>query len=80
MKLTLNFSILISFIITSIFTINYSNAQTAGISEGIEEIVVTARKKEENIQETALSVSALSARDIENRVPTDIREDRKSVV
>ncbi len=74
MKLTLNFIILISFIITSIFTINYSNAQTAGISEGIEEIVVTARKKEENIQETALSVSALSARDIENRVPTDIRD------
>ena len=74
MKLTLNFIILISFIITSIFTINYSNAQTAEVSEGIEEIVVTARKKEENIQETALSVSALSARDIENRVPTDIRD------
>ncbi len=74
MKLISNFTILISFIITSIFTINYANAQTAGISEGIEEIVVTARKKEENIQETALSVSALSARDIENRVPTDIRD------
>ena len=74
MKLISNFIILISFIITSIFTINYANAQTAGISEGIEEIVVTARKKEENIQETALSVSALSARDIENRVPTDIRD------
>ena len=74
MKLILKFNILISFIITSFFTINYSNAQTAGISEGIEEIVVTARKKEENIQETALSVSALSARDIENRVPTDIRD------
>ncbi|MED5437311.1 MAG: TonB-dependent receptor, partial [Pseudomonadota bacterium] len=74
MKLISNFTILISFIITSIYTINYANAQTAGISEGIEEIVVTARKKEENIQETALSVSALSARDIENRVPTDIRD------
>ena len=51
MKLISNFTILLSFIITSIFTINYANAQTAGISEGIEEIVVTARKKEENIQE-----------------------------
>ena len=34
----------------------------------------TLSTKEENIQETALSVSALSARDIENRVPSDIRD------
>ena len=40
----------------------------------LEEIVVTARKKEENIQETALSVSALSEEDISDRFPSDIRD------
>ena len=43
-------------------------------STELDEIVVTARKREENIQDTALSVSALSARDINNRVPSDIRD------
>ncbi len=44
------------------------------LSSELDEIVVTARKREENIQDTALSVSALSARDIDNRVPNDIRD------
>ena len=71
MKSILNFFTISCFFLISII---YSSVSIAQSSEGIEEIVVTARKKEENIQETALSVSALSARDIENRVPTDIRD------
>ncbi len=74
MRLIINNFVLLGFLIVSIFSINTSNAQVQEASDGIEEVVVTARKREENIQETALSVSALSARDIENRVPTDIRD------
>ncbi|MDP6027797.1 MAG: TonB-dependent receptor [Pseudomonadales bacterium] len=70
----MNNFVLLGFLIISVFSINTSNAQAQEASDGIEEVVVTARKREENIQETALSVSALSARDIENRVPTDIRD------
>ena len=44
-----------------------------GDSVELEEVVVTARKREENIQDTALSVSALSGEDIADRFPTDKR-------
>ena len=75
MKSIFNFFAITIFVFVSTFYTSIIFAQT---SEGIEEIVVTARKKEENIQETALSVSALSARDIENRFPewkvSDIKE------
>ena len=74
MRLIINNFVLLGFLIISIFSINTSNAQVQEASDRIEEVVVTARKREENIQETALSVSALNARDIENRVPTDIRD------
>ncbi len=74
MRSIMNNFVLLGFLIISVFSINTSNAQAQEASDGIEEVVVTARKREENIQETALSVSALSARDIENRVPTDIRD------
>ena len=39
-----------------------------------DEVVVTARKREENIQDTALSVSALSEADVADRFPSDIRD------
>ena len=71
MRSIFNFFAISCFIFVSTIYTSISFAQS---SEGIEEIVVTARKKEENIQETALSVSALSARDIENRFPSDIRD------
>ena len=71
MRSIFNFFSISCFIFVSAIYTSISFAQS---SEGIEEIVVTARKKEENIQETALSVSALSARDIENRFPSDIRD------
>lgn len=46
-------------------------AQEAGLV--IEEIKVTARKREENLQDVAMSVSAMSQREIEANFATDIR-------
>jgi len=43
-------------------------------SATLEEIVVMARKRQENQQETALSVSSLSANDLNKRFATDIRD------
>ena len=40
----------------------------------IEEIVVTARKREENIQDVGLSVSALSQTEIEDSFARDMRD------
>ena len=66
------------FIIPFLFLTNtnsYSQeSNVQNFSSELDEIVVTARKREENIQDTALTVSALSARDIDNRVPNDIRD------
>ncbi len=45
-----------------------SNAQT------LEEITVTARKRVENLQDLALSVSAMGAKEISARFATDIRD------
>ncbi len=41
---------------------------------GLEEIVVTARKREENLQDVGLSVSALSQTDIDRTFARDIRD------
>lgn len=43
-------------------------------SGGLETIVVTARKRTENLQDVATSVSALSASDLERRFDTDVRD------
>ena len=40
---------------------------------GLEEVVVTARKRQENLQEVTASVSALSAKDLQKRFDTDLR-------
>ncbi|MGI9328905.1 MAG: TonB-dependent receptor [Pseudomonadales bacterium] len=61
--------------LTAVLTFNL--ASIAGAEEGarsIEEIVVTARKREENIQDVGLSVSALSPQEIENNFARDIRD------
>ena len=39
---------------------------------GLEEIVVTARKRSENLQDTPISISAFSARDLEARGYADV--------
>ena len=48
-------------------------AQTpAGPSNGLEDIIVTVQKRSENLQETPLAVSALTAETIERRGITDV--------
>lgn len=41
---------------------------------GLEDIVVTARKREENLQDVSSSVSALSANDLDRRFDSDVRD------
>jgi len=47
-----------------------SSAQQAEL----EEITVTARKRVENLQDLALSVSAMGAQEIQNNFATDLRD------
>ena len=54
-----------------------SNAQAGGAGDGsgvLEEITVTARKRVENLQDLALSVSAMGAQEIQNNFATDLRD------
>ncbi len=53
------------------FTAPVVTAQEAGL---LEEIVVTARKRKENLQDVGLSVSALSQTEIEHTFARDIRD------
>lgn len=41
---------------------------------GLEEIVVTARKREESMQDVPASISALSAGELERRFDSDVRD------
>jgi len=49
-------------------------ADVAATSGALEEIVVTARRREESLQRTPIAVTALSARDIEERSISDVRD------
>lgn len=54
-----------------------AHAQQAGASEaseGLEAIVVTARKRTENLQNVSSSVSALGATDLAKRFDSDVRD------
>ena len=51
-----------------------SIAAAADGARAIEEIVVTARKREENLQDVGLSVSALGQQEIENNFARDMRD------
>jgi iron complex outermembrane receptor protein len=46
----------------------------AQVDHGLEEIVVTARKRVENLQDVSSSVSALSAGDLARRFDSDVRD------
>ncbi len=48
-------------------------AQQAGATT-VEEIIVTARKREENLQDVGISVSAFGKQEIENKFSTDVRD------
>lgn len=50
---------------------------SGGSALALEEIVVTARKREESLQEVPLAVTAISAEDIENRQVTSIDDIAK---
>ncbi len=51
-----------------------ADAAQASASGGIEDIVVTARKRSENLQETPISISAFSAAGIEQRGVTNVSD------
>lgn len=51
-----------------------SGETSASSSGGLEEIVVTARKREESMQDVPASISALSAGELERRFDSDVRD------
>lgn len=51
----------------------------AGHAAALEEMVVTARKREENLQETPLSIQALGKSELENRSITSVTDLQSSV-
>ena len=67
-------SLLKTILFLALVAFNYPVISADGDSLELEEIIVTARKREENIQDTALSVSALSEADVADRFATDIRD------
>lgn len=70
---SLKFIAILAITIGLLSTNNEASAATAG-AKPIEEIVVTARKREENIQDVGLSVSALSQLEIEDTFARDLRD------
>jgi len=62
---------------TAAFCITLITTEKAVAQEGaalVEEIVVTARKREENILDVPLAITALSARDIENKGISEFKD------
>lgn len=51
-----------------------STSEPQAESQGLEEILVTARKRDENMQDVPASVSALSAGELERRFDSDVRD------
>jgi iron complex outermembrane receptor protein len=51
-----------------------SGETSAASSGGLEEIVVTARKREESMQDVPASISALSAGELDRRFDSDVRD------
>ena len=51
-----------------------SGEASASSSGGLEEIVVTARKREESMQDVPASISALSAGELDRRFDSDVRD------
>ncbi|MCC7410281.1 MAG: TonB-dependent receptor, partial [Gammaproteobacteria bacterium] len=49
-------------------------ADPAAAASGVEEVIVTARKREERLQDTPVSITAFTAADIERRAESNIGE------
>ncbi len=58
----------------AVFVTSPAIAQTAKSEGGLEEIVVTARKRVENLQDLGGSISALSGGDLLKRFDSDVRD------
>jgi iron complex outermembrane receptor protein len=58
---------------------NMASAQQENRADQIEEVVVTAQKRESTVQSTPISITALSGRDIEDRGIADITSVVQSV-
>ena len=64
-------------LLVAIFCITLTTSETLVAQEGaslVEEIVVTARKREENILDVPLAITALSASDIEDKGITEFKD------
>ena len=55
-------------------TADASSAEAGGPSRGLDEIVVTARKRVEKLQDISSSISAVTSKDLARRFDTDIRD------
>ena len=68
----------IAAILTSSFFVggygSVAHAQKAESYQGLDEIIVTARKKEENLQDTPIAISAFSGEALDNRGLNDLSE------
>ena len=49
-------------------------AAEANENQGLDEIVVTARKRVENLQDVSASISALSSLELSRRFDSDVRD------
>jgi iron complex outermembrane recepter protein len=72
------FTLLLSVAMPALAWSGSASAQTAepsgGDQVGLEEIVVTARKREENLQDVSSSISALGASELARRFDSDVRD------
>ena len=73
--ITIVFSFLLLFANNSVFA---QSSETVSAS-GIEEIIVTARKKEEPLQETPVTITAITDTKIQKLYATDLQDIGMSV-
>lgn len=69
-------SVMIAWVLGALSAAAGANAQTSA-QVGLEEVVVTARKQAENLQEVPLSVIAVSAEQIDRRSVSDLADLQK---
>jgi iron complex outermembrane receptor protein len=67
-------AVLLATTAASLMPVEMAFAQTAEANGGLEEIVVTSRKREESIQNVAMAVSAFNKDSIENRFANTIAD------
>jgi iron complex outermembrane receptor protein len=58
---------------------SFAQSEGSQVSSGIEEIIVTARKKEEPLQETPVTITAITSEKIQKLYATDLQDLGMSV-